>query len=501
MGKFTKFLKGCDLFDNEFKFFVSYDKNTFKSTFGGIMTIIYIISLIYLAVFCIYKYFTSLPEIDIYNDVELSIEGEYDTNNFNTVSDLMNMKLIDKYGRDYHRLYVYSKYQNKKNKKIIKRIEVLRPNTFDSYNINFNVSILNEVEILSLKIFYSTCEYIKKLKPDKIENEDLLKNCNFNITEFLESMKRNNSLNETVIISFNTHKVSINPFVQEKYSYDSNMQIDFVPLNYIKSKNLINFKWYYFKEIHDFVKNTSFAIDLDYEVGYPVFINNTEHNQGYLEEFTININKQKNFVHFKYMSLLETCSLFGGMFSLLTTVVTKITNFITKNDVQIYKMIKEFKKQSNSSKSIKLKNEVNEGNDNNLNETLNNNCQINNTYIDITNEKLNEKDTLFKNYLDKFKKGHLSFSCFRFYACCCCKRNDERIKMINYIKDSFSILNLQKRLNELEIIKYLLLKGDEIKKIREINKLSNLEINSVRFMDFQNDNVDSIMNYVKSKIP
>jgi hypothetical protein len=487
MGIFTKFLKSIDIFGKDYKFFITNKKNIFKSTFGGLLTIIYIILMILAVIYSYTKFASSIPQIMIFNNLEKGLEREFDATNLNSVVNITDMYIRDFSGGKYHRLFVYLDYKNLSNQENFSSVEILRPFMPNTYSVKLNLSVLMEAEIRTFKILYSQCNSIERLKPNITINEELLLDCNYNISEFNDFMKRNDQFEEPVIIDFKTWKITINPFISEKYvKYEEN-HIDYIKIQNVKTKNQIDFKLYVFEEStgwNNLRTNISYAIDLDYEVGYPVFLN-TDFllYQGYHEEFKININRNKNYVRISYMNVYELLSLLGGYMNIMTFVFRFISNSVIENNVQIYRMIKEISsKQLNS--LIEEKSSLH-----------NNNTS---TYTSKENSNnINDVSLLEKN--KKMKKGFYKFFFFKICSCCF-KKNDERHVLINYVKESFSIFYLQRKLNELELLKYLLLDGNSIQKIRDASQLKNPLINIIRINDLNEIDFTSNMNILPKMI-
>ena len=97
-----------------------------------------------------------------------------------------------------------------------------------------------------------------------------------------------------------------------------------------------------------------------------------------------------------------------------------------------------------------------------------------------------------------FGKGLFKFTILRYYGLCCPKKNTKRNHVIDFVKESLSIFHLQKKLNELELIKYLLLDEKKLHEIREFNKFGDAKMFSLIYDEFNKSDVNSTCNSVKA---
>jgi len=370
-------------------------------------------------------------------------------------------------------------------------MEVIEHSIF-IYDVSFNLSILKEVDILKYKIYYSYCGLVNLLRPTTIKNKHLLKDCDFNITKFNEEMKKNTTIDHYMSIEFETWKFYINPYQDEKYVFYKESQTDYLRINETKSKNDIDLKLYVLEESTGWNRlktKFSFFIESEYQVGYPVQETSKKQiYQGFHEEFIINFNK-KNYVRIIYMNIYEFVSLIGGYVNSMTFIFRFISHLVTENNVQIYKFIKEFKKEQ-----IQKRNTITDKTDD-----LSSNQSKNNSLLINDDSLVRDNDSTFEKDLSIFEKGHLKFILFRLYSVSCCLKNDKRNDIIDFVKDSFSIYHLQRKLNELELFKDLLLDEDKILKIRQSSRLGNTKMISMRYEEFKKSDTFFISNKVKSR--
>ena len=65
----SKILRFIDIYDRDFKFYVSKGSNTYKSSFGGILTIFYTVSFIFAIIYSYSKYKNQSPKFFIIEDL------------------------------------------------------------------------------------------------------------------------------------------------------------------------------------------------------------------------------------------------------------------------------------------------------------------------------------------------------------------------------------------------------------------------------------------------
>ena len=223
-----------------------------------------------------------------------------------------------------------------------------------------------------------------------------------------------------------------------------------------------------------------------YEVGYP--IESTSKSKvflGFFNRIDVNINKSFKFISINYMNIYELIALIGGYLKAISMFFSLISNIFISNNIQNYRQINKIYKE----KLIELKN--NENNHfNNENDKLK--ININSPEKAITLLAHNGTKIMHN---DKFKKISLtSVICLRNFKKCCYKEQDEKRKIYDFLLMTSEFNYFQKKINEIEVIKYLLFNRNQIKGINLVSGISNPKVNYLKFVEFEKD-----QNFIKNE--